>query len=474
MPGKGKEKEKETPKINPKKFINDFEDLNKAHTKYKYQYLSSDNQQYDLNSKIWKKDGKQMQKEVASLNNGPNGRDPMSMMSWLLEWKMIYDRGDVLEQYDVKYDSELLSMGLQWKRVFDDKQARDVLLNGGDPSQIKNEATKKQYTQFLSQYTAWAGPEQQIEEPKQPAPAETRPAPQPVQTQQSQPAPQPAPVKAEPVQDTRNYYREDKASLDTLIQKLKDAKTFYNSSAYKNIINVAEMLNKFEKLPATLGGKKVEGLENLDKKQQHAYKMFAIRDMVDKYLNHKAEEGVKQNVYGKLAAVEELHQFVSQRIRDLAPAPFEVGGKQYDSKKVTVTFAEDERLVYDDAFVNSDDRRRLTLYNEKDWEGLAFKASLRHNVEVDPKEGLRVSDCMGRIIRKAENKRAERQRENDIVTDVGKTAEFSDPSIADNIRISNLEAMRKQFTEKPFSYEKPAQKTMQQTAAKKSNGPQLS
>ena len=100
----------------------------------------------------------------------------------------------------------------------------------------------------------------------------------------------------------------EKTKIDSIVDKLKNAKTFYNSDEYNQIIDVAKMLYHTDELPKKFkdSAKTPEAI--------HAFKLASIKVRIDAYIEHKAKDGVKPNVYHKLAAVEELNRYVSEEL----------------------------------------------------------------------------------------------------------------------------------------------------------------
>ena len=103
-------------------------------------------------------------------------------------------------------------------------------------------------------------------------------------------------------------HKTEKTKIDSIVEKLENAKTFYNSDEYNQIIDVAKMLYHTDELPKKFkdSAKTPEAI--------HAFKLASIKVRIDAYIEHKAKDGVKPNVYHKLAAVEELNRYVSEEL----------------------------------------------------------------------------------------------------------------------------------------------------------------
>ncbi len=107
-------------------------------------------------------------------------------------------------------------------------------------------------------------------------------------------------------------------SFEEFAEELKNAKTTVNSSEYKAIISTLEQLDK----PGLGPWGEKAGLTPM---QNEAAKLLTVKMNIDKYLAHKSKDGVKKNVYEKLAAVEKLNEYISKKIVESNPQPFPEG-----------------------------------------------------------------------------------------------------------------------------------------------------
>ncbi len=115
--------------------------------------------------------------------------------------------------------------------------------------------------------------------------------------------------------DAGNQPAAQEMSFKSFADELKAAKTTVNSSEYKNIISALEQLDK--------PGFGPWGEESgLTPGQNEAAKLLTVKMYVDKYIAHKGNDGVKKNVYGKLAAVEKLNEYLCKKINGANPQGF--------------------------------------------------------------------------------------------------------------------------------------------------------
>ena len=167
-------------------------------------------------------------------------------------------------------------------------------------------------------------------------------------------------------------HKAEKTKIDSIVEKLENAKTFYNSGEYNQIIDVAKMLYHTDELPKKFkdSAKTPEAI--------HAFKLASIKARIDAYIDHKAKDGVKPNVYHKLAAVEELNRYVSEELNRIGvkhipgglPAITTVNGQ------VPMSLAEEPNAAL------------LKSYH-------AYAGSL---ISDEQEECRRTLDCMGRIM----------------------------------------------------------------------------
>ena len=129
-------------------------------------------------------------------------------------------------------------------------------------------------------------------------------------------------------------YSADQRNFADFTEKLSNALTSHDSSLYKDIINTVRTFSLSYEIGALPDKNETADLKKLNQKQQQALKMFLIKDKIDKYVNHKAKDGIKQNAFAKLEVVEELDKFVCDRIRELNPQTISLGKRQFDSKGI--------------------------------------------------------------------------------------------------------------------------------------------
>ena len=190
-------------------------------------------------------------------------------------------------------------------------------------------------------------------------------------------------TKAKEAHDRRN----DDKELAKLGKKLEDAKTFVNSSEYKDIIKMVKAFDSQTKVPHT---------DSLKENEVQALKLKAIKNKVDEYIAHKAKDGVKQNVYKKLAAVEELNKYLCKRINKLAPEHFYIGDKKY-------FLPENVHENFLDGIENPQLKDKLDFEKQNGTFQEKYDAIKgQYNTSLD--EYKNVQDCMGRIILSANQK----------------------------------------------------------------------
>jgi len=124
--------------------------------------------------------------------------------------------------------------------------------------------------------------------------------------QQTQPeAPKQTQPQAPKKQKTEVFEPGERAEYAAIAKQLKSAKTFTNSNQYKDLITLFD----------TLGDeKKHKDLNETDKKMLLAKAGKTIND----YMAHKAKDGIKPNVFKKLAAVEAASRMVDKSLQDYA------------------------------------------------------------------------------------------------------------------------------------------------------------
>ena len=165
-------------------------------------------------------------------------------------------------------------------------------------------------------------------------------------------------------------HKAEKTKIDSIVEKLENAKTFYNSGEYNRIIDIAKMLYHTDELP-----KKFKDSATTPE-ERHAFKLASIKAQIDAYIDHKAKDGVKPNVYHKLAAVEELNRYVCEELN-------RIGVKHIPDNELK-TF--------------EGDYAPTCLAEEKGDMAVKNRLPNENMVGAEKEECARVLDCMGRIL----------------------------------------------------------------------------
>lgn len=190
-----------------------------------------------------------------------------------------------------------------------------------------------------------------------------------------------------------------------MIDELNRAKTTYNSSQYTEIIDMLEAINRPEP--------KRENFP-LNAEQMYVVKLLTLRKLIYKYIDHKLDSGVKQNVYKKLAAVEKLNQNISERLKYLDTKIFSYGIKgnkivsvpsdDPDVKTVTVDLSKVYH-TYKSEVAESTALIELNNKNYKIPEPLEpselkkqYEKVIRKHQDVNMEEMKNAHNCMSRII----------------------------------------------------------------------------
>jgi len=95
---------------------------------------------------------------------------------------------------------------------------------------------------------------------------------------------------------------QQRARILKCAKDLEKAKTLFNSREYKDLIDLMNRVGRD-------GFSKTEGVSRAE---QFAYELSFLDHQVEKYLSHKAAEGVKKNALGKLGAVEAASRTISE------------------------------------------------------------------------------------------------------------------------------------------------------------------
>jgi len=174
--------------------------------------------------------------------------------------------------------------------INDEDEPEEEIEENPQPEEIKEEAPVKEEIEENPQ------PEEIKEEEKPEEIIDEKPQAEETIVQQEE-------KKEDPVENNIELEKNPDIKLSTKIQnsidELEASKTFVNSGHYKNlIISLKDLQN------ADFNDKDAikEKLENIGRK-------------VDKYLNHKAADGVKANTYKKLAAVQKTNEWLADALK---------------------------------------------------------------------------------------------------------------------------------------------------------------
>ncbi len=186
----------------------------------------------------------------------------------------------------------------------------------------------------------------------------------------------------------------DRAKFEEFGKLLHNARTFWNSDEYNDIEDMVSAFGKgieISKLP----DKRVQkAAADLGEREQHALKLFLIKDKLDAYITHKAKDGVKPNVFKKLAEVERLNKFVADRLRELHPQDIKFGEVVYSVSNIKGSYQEE----YEAAAVKDE----LLADYSKD-EDIDKIVAYGANWGSKPNDDLKnAGACMDRIMLKAQ------------------------------------------------------------------------
>ncbi len=187
-------------------------------------------------------------------------------------------------------------------------------------------------------------------------------------------------VREAPIRE-QDVYDKDMGALDDFRDNLKAARTTFNSDQYKLIISTLKEMQKPGPAPVSKNEHDTD-IKTLTPKQNHVAKLYAVQYAIDLYLRHKSRDGVNANTYHKLAAVEELNQFITKRISDLKPKNFVYLGKKLP----------DEILPKVESKFNKADISKNV------------EAALNSGIETYDAECIQTLSCMERIISLAGDK----------------------------------------------------------------------
>lgn len=100
---------------------------------------------------------------------------------------------------------------------------------------------------------------------------------------------------------------DDKVYLSRMRKLLKKEKSFWHNS--DQFIAVEEEVARCEKLAEEL----VDAQDNPEKRAKYMESLEKISNLVDKYMEHKAIDGAKENSYGKIGLCKQIQGYVNER-----------------------------------------------------------------------------------------------------------------------------------------------------------------
>lgn len=175
--------------------------------------------------------------------------------------------------------------------------------------------------------------------------------------------------------------------------KLEKAKTWYNSGEYNDLVEAVKSLNKVSKIDQDA---------NLDDVHKYAIKLWAVKKQINKYLDHKGKDGVKQNAFDKLAAVEELNQEISKRLSTLDVNSFTYGKYTVDVNAFASTY-KDEMESSRAEYLKKHAWAAPSQMNENEC-NQKYAEAKKVYPKLDQKDYMNADTCMCRIILRAEKK----------------------------------------------------------------------
>jgi len=113
-----------------------------------------------------------------------------------------------------------------------------------------------------------------------------------------------AQTNIKPIEKTEDFdlARKVLTNISKSINELEKAKTLVNSGEYKNLIKYL---------------KDIKDNKNLLSKENIKTTLQDIGRKIDKYIDHKAKDGVKANAYNKLAAIQKVNVWVSEAMGEI-------------------------------------------------------------------------------------------------------------------------------------------------------------
>ena len=221
-------------------------------------------------------------------------------------------------------------------------------------------------------------------------------------------------------------------SLASFAKELKDAKTTFNSDEYKAIISFAD---NWENAP--------KAVHSDSPAKDKAAQLVCIKTAINAYLNHKGKDGVKKNVYKKLAAVEKLNQFVSEKLKGIKEEDLPSAETKGWFKQIKEDLPKDNIPA---KFKNAD------LIAQKVSTAQAF------GIDTNEAECARTLKCMDKIIRRSENRKDElwdMQKEffNNPGNEVYSSGKLAAEAITSGIRKATLDKSTKAYYDDAIKFD---------------------
>ena len=287
---------------------------------------------------FWSDHKKDFLRGVDAMNEGPKGRDPENMLKWIRKFPYVLARPDFLrEKGESVDDNAMYQLAKAWTTLFNGEDAVEMVYEGKSGWDLDRKVAA--FRNFQEKADKLFGPSAGLSE--------------------------------------------EEIELDRLVEKMENASMFTDSTEYKNLMSMTKMLNQTELVPHT---------EGLTQKQHQALKIATLKSCVDAYLDHKARDGVKRNVYHKLAAVEELNRYLCKRMD-------EIGVWNIPDKKLhdEVNFP---KTVEDEAVVLNETAPKA--YSSETIKANVEKANLDNPDDPTTADECACTlDCMARILMRA-------------------------------------------------------------------------
>lgn len=139
-----------------------------------------------------------------------------------------------------------------------------------------------------------------------------------------------------------------------------------------------------------------KGSEVLDDEQKCVIRLLLIKSRINTYLKHKAVDGVKQNSYKKLAAVEELNQMVSDKLSGMNFKAFKYNGENISMNSLHITYDDEVEAYYNKKSERAKENAPIG------WKDKEYRVKLLGAISRYPNATLQdirnVDRCMCRII----------------------------------------------------------------------------